>query len=556
MIAKLKVMLDTMDRMDASLDSLANSFSKETVDALPLIHEADPRVHDTPILVEVETPHPSPTSIPHFPIDESCSLSDDEVDEEIVVESPSILESNVVLPSDFPSCDLDTHIVCEDSTPLHAPLHETRHDIVDDVSVDISNPICECDELSMCVVCYAWRRYKSVGSNSLSANGGTKDNVNPKPKKDACFHEFDVPLLEDSLIMSNSLIDDALTLDKHIPIDSLELDTLPYHDHMFLHDVKHVPTPSLPNHTCALTHEFLEFVDDDVSSHLVVDMESKETLELVTTNGNDVVLSDAPMDEVDNRVALNDEKHPNSQGFYEELLLDQDGLKGSSSLSQVSGSSNPKGKQVDASILLHLNEGFMTMKVDDQLFKFNVYEAMKHPFERYSLLGLNFIDGLMDEWVSQHVRALSMHGNNLVPSRLPILDSCSFVYDNVCMIDHLDESVKLESMSRDFPKHTFHDCVDANPNHLPIPCHDTTISMPYLHVYNPLHKGSLFHVVGTFRMHKEYWEFIKAARELTRKLQATCDAFGKSIMKKLPIGRIHQIHGHKFLFFKDNFKPP
>ena len=305
-IAKLKGMLDTMDRMNASLDSLANSFSKETVDALPLIHEADPRVHDTPILVEVETPHPSPTSIPHFPIDESCSLSDDEVDEEIVVESPSILESNVVLPSDSPSCDLDTHIVCEDSTPLHAPLHETRHDIVDDVSVDISNPICECDELSMCVVCYAWRRYKSVGSNSLSANGGTKDNVNPKPKKDACFHEFDVPLLEDSLIMSNSLIDDALTLDKHIPIDSLELDTLPYHDHMFLHDVKHVPTPSLPNHTCALTHEFLEFVDDDVSSHLVVDMESKETLELVTTNGDDVVLSDAPMDEVENRVALND----------------------------------------------------------------------------------------------------------------------------------------------------------------------------------------------------------------------------------------------------------
>ena len=101
------------------------------------------------------------------------------------------------------------------------------------------------------------------------------------------------------------------------------------------------------------------------------------------------------MDAAGNGVALNDEKHPNSQGFYEELLLDQVGLKGSSSLSQVSGSSKKKGKQVEASILLHLNEGFMTMKVDDQLFKFNVYEAMKHPFERYSLLGLNFIDGLM-----------------------------------------------------------------------------------------------------------------------------------------------------------------
>ena len=79
---------------------------------------------------------------------------------------------------------------------------------------------------------------------------------------------------------------------------------------------------------------------------------------------------------------MNDEKHPNSQGVYEELLLVQDGLKGSSSLSQISGSSKQNGKPIEASLLLLLNEGFMTMKVDDQLFKFNVYEAMKHPFER------------------------------------------------------------------------------------------------------------------------------------------------------------------------------
>ena len=580
-IAKLKGMLDTMDRMNASLDSLANSFSKETVDALLLIHEADPRVHDMPILVEVETPHPSPTS-----------------------------------------------------------------------------------------------------------ESGRKEKVNLKPNKNACFHEFNVPLLEDSLIMSNSLLDDAFTHVMHIPIDSLELDTFPYHDHIFLDDVKHVPTPSLSDHTCALTHEFLDFTDDDVSSHLVVAMESKETLEFVTTAGDDVVFCDAPMDETERRVALHDEKHPKSQGASDELLLVHDGLKGSASLSQISGSSQQPGKPIEASILLHFNEGFMTMKVDDQLFTFNVYEAMQHPFERYSLLGLNFIDGLMDDWVSQHVRTLRMHGNNLVTSRLPTLDSCSLVHDNVCMIDHLDESVKLESMSHDFPMHTFHDFVDANPNHFPILCHEATIAMPYLfaynplhkgclfnfmdparlegvlalmmeagvqfqgdlrfytlytildwrsrlrrmradsalqgesstlilalrshikglmgrsngdhwssasegqhldsfhdsysnsifyddvpskhvyfdfpsaplclswHAYNPLQKGRLFHVVGTFRMHKEYWEFIKAARELTRKLQASCDVFGKSIMKKLQIGRLHQLHGHKFLFFKDNFKPP
>ena len=80
-----------------------------------------------------------------------------------------------------------------------------------------------------------WRRYQSVGSNSLSAKSGTKNKVNPNPKKNACFHEFDVPLLEDSLIISNSLIDDALTLDKHIPIDSLELDTFYMMSSMFLH---------------------------------------------------------------------------------------------------------------------------------------------------------------------------------------------------------------------------------------------------------------------------------------------------------------------------------
>ena len=50
----------------------------------------------------------------------------------------------------------DDHCVCEDSTPLHDSLHDTSND----VSVDITTHMtCECDEFSMCVVCYAWRHY-------------------------------------------------------------------------------------------------------------------------------------------------------------------------------------------------------------------------------------------------------------------------------------------------------------------------------------------------------------------------------------------------------------
>ena len=52
-----------------------------------------------------------------------------------------------------------------------------------------------------------------------------------------------------------------------------------------------------------------------------------------------------------------------------------------------------------ANTVISLKEGFITMEVGTQVIKFNVYEVMKHPFEDYSLLGLNAIDMLCDDMI-------------------------------------------------------------------------------------------------------------------------------------------------------------
>ena len=51
------------------------------------------------------------------------------------------------------------------------------------------------------------------------------------------------------------------------------------------------------------------------------------------------------------------------------------------------------------------------MEVGTQVIKFNVYEVMKHPFEDYSLLGLNAIDMLCDDMIDEHVLTLCKHDN-------------------------------------------------------------------------------------------------------------------------------------------------
>ena len=51
------------------------------------------------------------------------------------------------------------------------------------------------------------------------------------------------------------------------------------------------------------------------------------------------------------------------------------------------------------------------------------------------------------------------------------------------------------------------------PNHVHLDYHCFSLSLSW-HSYNPLQKGSLFYVVGSFRMHKDYWEKKKAMVEI------------------------------------------
>ena len=42
------------------------------------------------------------------------------------------------------------------------------------------------------------------------------------------------------------------------------------------------------------------------------------------------------------------------------------------------------------------------MEVGDNVITFNVYEAMRHPFEDYSLLGLSTLDAYIEETQDEH----------------------------------------------------------------------------------------------------------------------------------------------------------
>lgn len=100
-------------------------------------------------------------------------------------------------------------------------------------------------------------------SHSLPCTSSPSIECEIKPKEDdltsghkvnSFFKEFDVPLFDDSLLISNSLIDNAFTLTRHIPLDFI--DSWPHDDHMFQDDVKHVSTPCLQNFSCHLTLNF------------------------------------------------------------------------------------------------------------------------------------------------------------------------------------------------------------------------------------------------------------------------------------------------------------
>ena len=47
-----------------------------------------------------------------------------------------------------------------------------------------------------------------------------------------------------------------------------------------------------------------------------------------------------------------------------------------------------------ANTMISMKEGTISTEVGDQRVNFNMYEAMRHPYEDYLLLGVNAIDSL------------------------------------------------------------------------------------------------------------------------------------------------------------------
>ena len=74
----------------------------------------------------------------------------------------------------------------------------------------------------------------------------------------------------------------------------------------------------------------------------------------------------------------------------------------------------------------------------------------------------------------------------------------------------------LTTMFNDYvsSKHVNLMAYDVFPIHVHLDSHYASIYIASLYTYNPLQKGSLLYVVGSFRMHKDYWDEKKDKMEL------------------------------------------
>ncbi|KAK4260242.1 hypothetical protein QN277_003385 [Acacia crassicarpa] len=75
-----------------------------------------------------------------------------------------------------------------------------------------------------------------------------------------------------------------------------------------------------------------------------------------------------------------------------------------------------------ASTFIDMRDGSITMKVGNNKLSFNMYEAMKHPSEDYSLLGVNSIDFVIDDLVEEY--ELNLHTDDCNLECGISLDSC------------------------------------------------------------------------------------------------------------------------------------
>jgi len=64
---------------------------------------------------------------------------------------------------------------------------------------------------------------------------------------------------------------------------------------------------------------------------------------------------------------------------------------------------------VTARIKIDVHSGTMSMEFSDNVVKFNIFDAMRHPREEHSILRINVIDDLVDElFDSVHAKSLDV----------------------------------------------------------------------------------------------------------------------------------------------------
>ena len=98
-----------------------------------------------------------------------------------------------------------------------------------------------------------------------------------------------------------------------------------------------------------------------------------------------------------------------------------------------------------ANAIINLKDGFITMEVGSQVIKLNVFEAMKHPNEDYSPLGVHCIDSLMHVMVDENLDSMRMNMNDDIEASMSYLDPCPIVKYDACLLGTRSESSYIVS---------------------------------------------------------------------------------------------------------------
>ena len=139
-----------------------------------------------------------------------------------------------------------------------------------------------------------------------------------------------------------------------------------------------------------------------------------------------------------------------------------------------------------AKMVISLEGGFVTMQVGNQIIRFDVGEAMRHPHEDYSLLGLSVVDSLMHEIYAERANSFKLNMFDKIDTHMCYHDSCASLISNTCLHDVFNDSSSIGSTVTEFM-----DSMYVNYDF-----DDDCTSISSLSSYNPLEEGSLLTFVG------------------------------------------------------------